>query len=296
MQATKTAAPHRIGDRFGLNIKAGSGGPSAGNESLTVSYDANYFLSGVRKFLKSLAFPVYFSNTSIYKPFKSEYVMYIGHYGVGLALKKTDNKLSLGLLFLSVTLIDIIHYVLGITGVENVEIVPGFTRWVPIKGESPYTHSLAGIAFISLMVFAAVMFLGRMRGKEKDASLRASLVLSLGVLSHFLCDVIVHAPDIYVSGLNSPKMGFGLWNYPVVSNSLEIGMFAAGLLVYFRSVPVMSARFRRNILVFALCLTAFHLSLGLVPSPDSIVAVYSLMIAVSLLVIVIAWRLEKGLR
>lgn len=60
--------------------------------------------------------------------------MFIGHFGVGLALKKADKNISLGVLFLAVSFIDLLHYFLTIIGIESVEIVPGFTEWAPLRG------------------------------------------------------------------------------------------------------------------------------------------------------------------
>jgi len=71
--------------------------------------------------------------------------MFIGHYGVGLALKKADNKISLGLLFFAVSFIDLLHYIFVFIGIESVEIVPGFSEWIPVKGNNPITHGLAGM-------------------------------------------------------------------------------------------------------------------------------------------------------
>lgn len=69
--------------------------------------------------------------------------MNIGHYGVSLALKKADNNISLGLLFIAAQFIDILWAVLVLLGIERAEIVPGITAANPIDYVYyPFSHSL----------------------------------------------------------------------------------------------------------------------------------------------------------
>ena len=55
--------------------------------------------------------------------------MVLGHYGTALILKTADKKISLALLFFAATLSDILLYALMIPGIEQVDHVPGYTRW-----------------------------------------------------------------------------------------------------------------------------------------------------------------------
>ena len=49
--------------------------------------------------------------------------MFIGHYGVSLAAKRVDSRLSLGWLFLAVQFPDILWAVLFFLGVEKARII-----------------------------------------------------------------------------------------------------------------------------------------------------------------------------
>ena len=55
--------------------------------------------------------------------------MFIGHYGVSLALKRAELRVSLGLLFLAVQLLDVLFSAFVLAGVEKMRIVPGFSAY-----------------------------------------------------------------------------------------------------------------------------------------------------------------------
>nr|MBA2458422.1 hypothetical protein [Gemmatimonadales bacterium] len=84
--------------------------------------------------------------------------MFLGHFGVALALKRAEPKLSLGTLFLAVQLVDLLWGVFLLTGWERVRIDPGFTAVTPLQFiRYPITHSLVG-AFAWALVGAAVYY------------------------------------------------------------------------------------------------------------------------------------------
>ena len=69
--------------------------------------------------------------------------MFVGHYGVSFAAKRSDNSLPLWVLFLAGRLLDIVWAPLILLGVEKVRIVPGITATNPLDlYYMPYTHSL----------------------------------------------------------------------------------------------------------------------------------------------------------
>ena len=55
--------------------------------------------------------------------------MFIGHYGVSLALKRADPRLSLGGLFLAVQGLDLLFFTFVLLGIEKLRIVRGFTEY-----------------------------------------------------------------------------------------------------------------------------------------------------------------------
>lgn len=219
--------------------------------------------------------------------------MFIGHYGVGLALKKADKKISLGILFLAVTLIDILHYIFVLIGIESIEIVPGFTKWIPLKGINPITHSLAGMAGWALLTFIFVLIFGAIRKKNSVNYLKAAFIISLGVFSHFFCDIIVHAPDLPVSGKESIKLGFGLWNYPIISNTIEISMFIIGMLLYYSATTGKSFGARYGMIIFGIGLILYHIAMGLIPPMNNVTIIYINMIITSAVLIGLAEWLDR---
>jgi hypothetical protein len=58
------------------------------------------------------------------------------------------------------------------------------------------------------------------------------------VFSHWLLDLLVHRPDLPIlpgNAGNLPLLGFGLWEYPVVSAIIEFILIFAGAYLYYRS-------------------------------------------------------------
>lgn len=51
--------------------------------------------------------------------------MLVGHFAVGLILKRADKTLSLGLLFIAASLPDLVFGFTGLTGIEKINIVTG---------------------------------------------------------------------------------------------------------------------------------------------------------------------------
>src|SRR5450432_2333742 len=113
--------------------------------------------------------------------------VFIGHYGVSLAAKRWAPDLSLGVLFMAVQTLDLLFSGFGMTGIEKMYIVPGFTAYNSYDLYfMPYSHSLLGAFGWSLLVaLLARWVLGR-------AGATAALVLGLCVFSHWLLDVPMH--------------------------------------------------------------------------------------------------------
>ncbi len=159
--------------------------------------------------------------------------MFIGHFAVGLALKRADKALSLGLLFIAVQLPDLIYGVTLLTGVEKISFVAGTN---PLTSAEyiffPYSHSL--VATLLLAGLVALIFLIAPFKSSLSRS-KTALVMATAVLSHFVLDVVVHNPDLDLLSDGAYKIGLGLWNYPVASYAVEAILFVAGLWIYMRS-------------------------------------------------------------
>ncbi len=84
--------------------------------------------------------------------------MFIGHFGVGLAGKKVEPKISLGTLFLAAQWLDLIWPVFILLGLEKVEIAPGMTASNPLDFiYYPFSHSLL-FAIVWALLFGLVYY------------------------------------------------------------------------------------------------------------------------------------------
>ena len=150
--------------------------------------------------------------------------MFIGHYAVALAAKKAAPKVSLGTLFFSVQLVDMLWPLFLLVGLEHVRIDPGNTVVTPLDFyDYPITHSLVGALAWSLL-FGLVYFGARRYTK-------GALILAAGVFSHWVLDLIVHSPDLPLMP-GGVKVGLGLWNSRPGTLVVELGLYAIGIALY----------------------------------------------------------------
>lgn len=155
--------------------------------------------------------------------------MFIGHYAIALASKKTDKAPPLAVMFIAVQFLDLLWPIFVLSGIEVLQIEEGNTKLTPLNFISyPYSHSLL-MSVVWGLLFGLIYYL--ITGKRKGAVLMFGLVFS-----HWILDFITHRPDLPLSPFSDVKVGLGLWNFPLASSILEIGLFVAGAVLYFRSV------------------------------------------------------------
>ena len=152
--------------------------------------------------------------------------MVLGHYGFGLGAKKFAPRLSLGTLFLAVQWADLLWPILLLFNVEHVSMRPGDAKFPLDFTDYPITHSLL-MGLVWGAVFGLVYWFFKKDGKS-------ALVLGICVVSHWVLDLVVHRPDLPLFPGDSPKWGFGLWNWPVLTAIVEGSLFAVGLVLYLR--------------------------------------------------------------
>jgi hypothetical protein len=154
--------------------------------------------------------------------------MFLGHLAVGFGGKRSAPAVSLGALIAAATLADLLWSAFVLAGVERVEIRPGATAVTPLEFTSyPYSHSL-----VALVIWGA-LFAGGYALLRRGGWL-APLVLFVAVLSHWVLDVVSHAPDMPVTLGGSTRLGLGLWNSRPATLAVELGLFAVGLVLYAR--------------------------------------------------------------
>ncbi len=155
--------------------------------------------------------------------------MFVGHYSASFLAKSLQKTIPLWLLFIAVQFVDILWAIFVLLGIEKVRIVPGITASNALDlYYMPFSHSLVGAFFWSVLAFRVCQFFPSLRGR------RSGLLVGAAVFSHWVLDVIVHRPDLALYD-NTLKMGFGLWNYRVLAFILEIALLAGGALWFLRS-------------------------------------------------------------
>lgn len=189
--------------------------------------------------------------------------MFLGHYAMGLALRGIDGLLerpqiekkrraieeklaaspeggvsfglydihrgpTLALFFLAVQFADLLFFTLVLAGVERVQIVEHYTASNHIYAEYlPYSHSLLAAAVWAALAFALFRFVFKIGN-------RGAVLVGVAVASHWFLDLPVHTPDLPLWADSSPKLGFGLWNYPIATIIIESLLTLAGLAIYMR--------------------------------------------------------------
>jgi membrane-bound metal-dependent hydrolase YbcI (DUF457 family) len=153
--------------------------------------------------------------------------MFIGHFGVGLGLKRLAPHVSLPLLIAATVWADILWTAFLLMGWEHARVSVGDTRWTPLAlYDYPWSHSLL---FLVLWGTALALVYRSYRPDVWGA-----IAVWIGVVSHWVLDWLTHRPDmpLYPSGL---RYGVGLWNSISGTLIVELPLFVVGVWLYARS-------------------------------------------------------------
>ena len=213
--------------------------------------------------------------------------MFIGHLGVGLALKKVEPRLNLGWLFAAAMLLDIVLWVLVLAGIEQGHVPTDYAQRRYLTFVFPYSHSLIGALGWSALMAAGGWWITRRR--------RAAAVLAVAVFSHWVLDVLVHPPELPLAGAGSPRWGLSLWNHLSVALGIEALLLAGGWWLYFQVTEANTSASRYGLGFFLLVLQAFAFGGQMwAPPPSSMhqLAISSLVTLV-MVIVVAAWLDRK---
>jgi membrane-bound metal-dependent hydrolase YbcI (DUF457 family) len=197
--------------------------------------------------------------------------MILGHFAVALAAKRAAPTTSLGTTIFAALLLDLVWPILLLVGLERVRIEPGATAANPLVFEHyPYTHSLVA-ALLWALVAGTGYYLLRRRA-------RGAAVVGVLVVSHWLLDAPMHAPDLPLWPGSDVLVGAGLWDSIPVTLALELGLLAMGLAVYLRATRPIGPAGRYGLLgMIALLLLIFLSGLfGSPPPSERALAVFAL--------------------
>ncbi|WP_339689130.1 hypothetical protein [uncultured Parasphingorhabdus sp.] len=187
--------------------------------------------------------------------------MFIGHFAPAMVAATHPKAPGLGTLFVAGQLLDFGFFGLALAGIENFRITPGITKMVPLDlYDMPYTHSLLGSAIWTTGFALLIWLFTRNRTR--------ALIGGAVVLSHWFLDLLVHAPDLTLAG-SPPKMGFALWNYPMIEMPLELAITFGALAFYvIRSQPI-SSRSKYALGLLAVLLLVFQSVNWFGPEPET---------------------------
>lgn len=197
--------------------------------------------------------------------------MFLGHYGVALALKRAEPKISLGTLFVATQLADLLWGIFLLLGWEHVRILPDTNPLLTLQFyDYPISHSLVGAVGWGIAAGAAYY---SWPTRDTTRHWQAAALVAAAVVSHWVLDLLVHVPDLPLADNDSPKVGLGLWTHFGVSVALEFVVLAAGTALYVarrsRRHPVRPVRLGFVLLLLAVIYLASLYS----PPPPSIAVI-----------------------
>ena len=188
--------------------------------------------------------------------------MFVGHYSVAFAVESGKNKIPLWVLFVAVQLLDYIWATLVLLGIEKLRVIKGFTAGSMLDSYfHPYSHSL--ITAILWSCVAAIVYKPICSWRGFVYTKSAALIIGVAVFSHWILDLIAHPRDLAIYD-NTWKVGFGLWNYRDPEFALEIGLLAAGILLYLTR-NVMPAIRKGAVIAFGAALVVIQIGDTYVP-------------------------------
>jgi len=107
----------------------------------------------------------------------------------------------------------------------------------------PYSHSLFTNVILALVVFFIYwQFKNKVWG----------LILSVGILSHWFLDVLVHVPDMPLF-FDKFKFGLGLWQYPWIAFLFEITLLILAGYYLLKD----SHKIKRHVILIVLLVAGF---------------------------------------
>jgi len=155
--------------------------------------------------------------------------MFAGHFGISAIVKAKYPEAPLWALMLSTQLLDVFFVPLFISGIETVKSVEGVFGYGGSIIHADYTHSFVGALLIAIIA----ALLARWRWGNRIGYIIGSLVIS-----HWFLDLMVHRSDLPILPGNLGNLsllGFGLWQFPLISVGLESILIVIGTILYTRS-------------------------------------------------------------
>ncbi len=214
--------------------------------------------------------------------------MFVGHYAAAFALKGKEKGASLGMLFIATQFVDILFFPFVLAGFENLKFVKNFTAVNDFNMDYyPFTHSLMGAVFWSLLFYALYYFIITKKNKN------IAIVMAIAIVSHWFTDLIVHTPDLpLIDG--EPKFGLGIWNNKLATYCTEAVLLLGSLFYYLKKTTANSNIGKYAASGFVAFLLAInYLNLYVLPANDDITSLTISALFFYFLFALIAYFIDK---
>lgn len=187
--------------------------------------------------------------------------MFLGHFAVGIALKKTEPKVPLGIWLAAAQFLDILWPIFLLVGIEKVAVVPGITRVTPLDLQIlDWSHSLA-MATLWATLFGAVVY-------WRVKSVKGFIFTALAVLSHWLLDYVTHRADMPLAP-HSARYGLELWNSMAGTLVTELAMFLLAVVIYTRGARPQAQRAWLHLAIFVVFMLIMYFAAIFGPPPPN---------------------------
>jgi hypothetical protein len=184
----------------------------------------------------------------------------INHAATALAINRRWPGVPIVPVLLSVQIVEIAWVALNLLGIEKTTLGPGLASMADVHlDDMPYSHSIGTTALFALLVWVVVARLMRRPAW--------GVALAVGVFSHTVLDLAVHAHDMAIApGISAPKLGTGLYHdAPMAALALET-LYGLWCWFYFRGSKALLAA----IVVFNLGALSFYSPA--IPGPEQFMA------------------------
>jgi hypothetical protein len=183
----------------------------------------------------------------------------INHAATALVIHRKWPDVPIVPVLISVQLVEILWVVFNLLGIERTTTNPQVLSMSDLHlAYMPYSHSI-----VATSVVAAVVWLVFAKGLNKPAW---GVALAVGVGSHTVLDLLVHARDIALApGIDSPKFGTGLYDHPMLALAVETA-YGSWCWYYFKG----SRALLSVILIFNAGTISFYSAA--IPGPEQLMA------------------------
>jgi len=216
--------------------------------------------------------------------------MLAGHVGAALAIGRLERRINVGIFVLAALLLDVALWLFVLLGWESMVIPPTFSATHQPEFVFPFSHGLtASIAWSAGAGFVALAASTRLG----VSTVRAAMLVSAAVFSHWLLDALVHRPELPVAGAGSATVGLALWQDMPLALAIEALILLAGLVLFLPGAALMRAR---KTFFAALCLVVLAFTLAgmtVAPVPPSTTAMASSSLVTIAIVCALAYWLAR---